>query len=341
VIEPNNFEIRRKIMLRGKRAGYGQVSGLGLNMFTSDELAELHKATLDVLQNAGVKVCNDEAREIFYSHGCKVDKKNEIVRIPPYLVDEAISSAPSEVLLAGRNPEHDIVLGGNRVGFSNFQVGIEMLDIETGKVRESTLRDVAETAILCDALDGVDIFTQAISARDIPTQVADLVGAETCLLNTSKHVHMGEILTADGVRTLFEMGVAIAGSAEEMRQCPPCSVAICPVSPLQLGPQTCEVIIESARIGMVCNIAIQALAGATAPVTLAGALIVGNAEALAGIVLSQLTNKGAPIIYGSSTTILDMAVVNAPVGCPELALLSAGVAKLAQYYNIPSYVAGT
>jgi len=102
-------------MIRGIRAGYEQLSGLGLNMFTNDELAEIHRSTLDVLEDAGILVLNDEAQEIFYSHGCKVDKQTNIVKIPPYLVEEAIQSAPSQVLLAGRNPKNDVVLTGNRV----------------------------------------------------------------------------------------------------------------------------------------------------------------------------------------------------------------------------------
>ena len=95
-------------MIRGTRAPYLELSGFGLNAFTDNELAELHRATLDVLQDAGLMVLNDEAQEIFYSHGCEVDKEKSIVKIPPYLVDEAIRTAPSKVLLAGRNPKYDV-----------------------------------------------------------------------------------------------------------------------------------------------------------------------------------------------------------------------------------------
>ncbi len=105
--------------------------------------------------------------------------------------------------------------------------------------------------------------------------------------------------------------------------------------------ECCEVIIESARLGIVCNVLSMALSGATAPVTSAGTLIVHNAEVLGGITLSQLASKGAPVIYGSSTTMFDLKCVSSPVGTPEMAVLSAAVAKLAQYYNLPSYVSGT
>ena len=86
-------------MIRGNRAGYQQLSGFSVNMLTDDEIAEIHQATLYVLENTGLWVLHDEAQEIFYSHGCKVDKKTNIVKIPPYVVEDAIRSAPSEVLL--------------------------------------------------------------------------------------------------------------------------------------------------------------------------------------------------------------------------------------------------
>ena len=328
-------------MIRGIRAPYSQLSGLGLNMFTDDELAELHRATLDILDDAGIMVLNDEAQEIFHSHGCRVDKKASIVKIPPYLVEEAIKSAPSKVLLAGRDPKYDIVLEGTRVANTTFGVGIKILDLETGEHRDSTNQDLAESAILADAVEGVDVFTLTVTPRDVPTEVEDLVAAETCFTNCSKHFHHVDVLSTESVRKFFAMGAAIAGGEEEMRERPVCSILICPVSPLQLSPEACEVIVESARIGMPCNILSMALSGGTAPVTNTGTLLVHNAEVLGGITLSQLTKKGAPIIYGSSTTMLDLTLANAPVGAPELGMISAAVAKLAQYYNLPSYVAGT
>lgn len=328
-------------MIRGTRAPYRQLAGLGLDMFTNDELAELHRATLDVLEDAGIMVLNDEALEVFYSHGCKVDKKSNIVKIPPYLVEEAIRSAPSKLLLAGRNPKYDIVLEGTRVGFTNFGVGIKVLDMETGKIRESTNEDLAECTILCDAADAVDVVSQPVTPRDTPPAVQDLYATETCLANTSKHFHHLEIFSGESAKRLFQMGVAIAGSEEEMRRRPICSMNVCPVSPMQLSCECCGGIIECAKVGLPCNIITEALSGATAPVTLAGTLLVHNAEVLGCITLSQLTKKGAPVIYASSTTLLDLSCVNAPVGAPELGMISAAVAKLGQYYNLPTYVAGT
>ncbi len=327
-------------MIRGTRAGYSPSMGCSLNILSKDELDEIHRATLDVLNDAGIMVLNDEAQEIFYSHGCRVDNKSNIVRIPPHLVEEAIVSAPSNLLLGGRNPEHDIILQGSRVAYTSFGVAVKILDLETGEVRETTNKDLAESAILVDATDGADFFLQSMTPRDVPPQVADLVAAETCLTYCTKHFSHGELTSAENVRRFFEMGVAIVGSAEEMRRRPVCSTVTCTIAPLQLGLDTCEIIMESARLAIPCDIVSMPLAGATCPVTIAGMLVVVNVEVLGGIVLSQLVRKGAPIMYGTTAGVLDLHTGNALVGSPEFGLINAAAAIQAQYYNLPSYIGG-
>ena len=327
-------------MIRGMRAGYERLSGWGLNMFTSEELSELHTATLDVLEHAGLIVMSDEAREIFYSHGCQVDKKTNIVKIPSYLVEDAIKSAPSKILLAGRDPKHDFVMGGRRTAYTTCGTVIKAIDFETGKVRESAVKDVTEAAILTDALDEITILFIPVIPRDVPDVLGDIVAAEINFNKCTKHFQ-AEVLSVEDTRRVFDMGIAVAGSAEELLKRPICSIVICPVSPLQLGPDFCDVVIETARLGLPLNVLSQALSGATAPVTLAGTLIVQSAEVLGGITLAQLVRRGLPVIYGSSTSPFDLSYVNTPMGSPELGMISAGVAKLAQYYSLPSLVSGT
>lgn len=326
---------------RGLRAGFPQLSGCSLKLFNRDECAEIHRGALEVLNEAGLMVLNKEAQEIYYSHGCEVDKKKSIVKMPPYLVEEAIASAPSEVLLAARNPDHDVILGGNRIHYTNFAVAIKMLDLETGKVRESNYKDLIESAILVDSAQDADIFFVAMAPRDIPTQIQDLVSAQVSFNNTSKHFTHAEVLSTYGIRRLFDMGVAVSGSAEEFKRRPIFSTAICPVAPLQLGNDFGEIVIESARLGIPCDICSEPLAGATSLVTIAGLLVQQTAENLGGILLSQLTKRGAAIMYGSTAQTIDLRTANALVGDPEFSLINAGAANMAMYYNLPSFIAGT
>lgn len=328
-------------MKRGFHAGLNQRTGFSLSMFSEDELQEIHYATLEVLEQVGIKVFCDEAIDILAGAGAEVDKSTNTVRFPQYLVEDAIRSAPRKVLLAGRDKKHDMILEGRRVGYTNFGAGVMIVDPYTGEMKETTKKDVGQTALVCDALDSVDIYSSAVVGRDMPEKTVDLHEAEAFLSNTTKHCQHIDLTGGSGAKGFLEMGAAIAGSHEELRRRPVISALVCPVSPLQLHTNTCEIIIEFARAGVPVNILSMAMSGASAPITLAGTLVTHNAEVLSGIVLAQATRKGAPVIYGSSTTTFDLTYVTAPVGAPELGMINAGVAELSNFYLLPSYVAGT
>lgn len=326
-------------MKRNMYAGAGRLEGMGLNMFTDDELYAIHCATLDVLKNTGVKVESEEAMEIFHSGGAEVDRNTHMVKIPSYLVEDAIRWAPSTIFLAGRNPKNDIVLESNRVGFTNFGEGIRVIDPYTREYRKSTKQDVANTALVCDALSEIDVYERAVAAQDENALVGSLHEAEAFFNNTSKHCFSGAS-SGKNFKKIVEMAAAIVGGKDKLKERPIYSTIVCPTSPLQLVNDCTEVIIEAARAGIAVNVLSMAMAGGSSPVTLAGTLVTHNAEVLSGIVLNQLTSKGAPVLYGSSTTIMDLKYTTAPVGSPELGMINAGVAQLAQYYLLPSWVAG-
>jgi trimethylamine--corrinoid protein Co-methyltransferase len=328
-------------MFRADRVGYQQLSGFSANIFTDDELAEIHQAAIYVLQNTGLLVLHEEARDIFYSHGCTVDKRTNIVKIPPYIIEDAIKSAPSEVLLAARDSRHDYLMGGKRVGFTNFGVAVQVLDMDTGKIRQSTYKDSREAAILCDALDGIDVLLVPMTSRDKPVQVQPLYTTEAALNNCTKHFIHVEVLSTDDVRRFVEMSEVVAGSAEELRRRPIVSVGVAVISPLQFYRDTCEVIIETSRQGLPIHVGVEVMAGASAPVSLAGALVQHLAEWLGGLILSQLTKKGAPVILFSSSQMFDLRACNACVGDPEYAMINAACARLADFYNLPCVVGGT
>ena len=127
---------------------------------------------------------------------------------------------------------------------------------------------------------------------------------------------------------------------DELRRRPLVSALVCPTSPLELHTHTAEIIIECAKAGVPVNVLSMAMSGASSPVTVGGTLVTHNAEVLSGIVLAQITNPGTPVIYGSSSTTFDMRHGTAVVGVPEMAMISAAAADLANYYGLPSYVAG-
>jgi trimethylamine--corrinoid protein Co-methyltransferase len=169
--------------------------------------------------------------------------------------------------------------------------------------------------------------------------VVALHNAEAMLTHTAKHCCVGP---GNGflLKKLVRMAGAAAGGIKKLKERPILSFTTCPVSPLQLIRECCEIIIESARTGSIINILSMAMAGGTSPTTLAGTLVIHNAEVLGGVTLNQLVSRGSPVIYGSSTTAMDLKLGTASVGTPECAIISGAVARLARYYALPSYVAG-
>ena len=314
-------------------------SGLRMDILSDKELDELHDSTLQVLDQTGIFIENTTAMDCFEAAGARVDRNGGIVKIPPRLVETAIQSAPSKILLAGRDPKHDLVLGENRVHFTNFSEGVKINDPYTGENRSPVKQDLADVARVIDYLDEIDFCEKAIGAHDVPQETVPLHNAEAFLTNTTKHCAFGP---GNGklLNKIIEMASIIVGGAKRLTERPIVSFTTCPVSPLKLIKECCEIIMESARNNVVCNILSMAMAGATSPATLAGTLVTHNAEILGGITLSQLTHKGAPVIYGSSTTAMDLKLAEASVGTRECALISGAVARLARYYALPSYVAG-
>lgn len=326
-------------MKRNPHAGRQRSGGLSLNVFTQDELHDIHLGTLEVLERTGVWIEDDEPLDIYANGGCSVDRSTHIVKIPPHIVEDAIRSAPAKVIHHGRDPKNDLVLEAGRVSFCNFDEGIMVIDPDSGEHRKPTLKDVADIARLVDALSDIDTYESAVGAADVPGETQCLHNTLAALQNTTKHCG-SEAVSAYHARKLIEMGAVVAGSEEAFHERPMISMGVCPVSPLKLTRDCTEVIIETARHRLNDTILSMALSGASAPVTLGGTLVVHNAEVLAGLTLAQLTERGAPVIYGSSTAAMDLRFATAAVGSPELALISAGATQLARQYRLPSYIAG-
>jgi len=324
---------------RNPHAGGSRSRGLSVTVFTESELDDVHLATLEILERTGVFVEDDEALDIFKDGGCRIDRETRVVRMPPHVVEDAIRSAPSRYTLHGRDPKHDFVVEPGRVGFTNFSEGIRVIDVETGEYRQSTKRDIADIARLNDYLSEFDTHEIAVGAKDAPPETAAVHNSEMQLLNTTKPIGIGP-LSGMEARAIYRMAAEVVGGEDELRERPIVYGGVCPVSPLKLPRDVTEVIIESARWWIPDNILSMAMAGGSSPVTMAGTLVTHNAEVLSGIVLAQLTERGCPVMYGSSTTAMDLKLAAASVGSPEISLISAAVAQMARRYLIPSFVAG-
>ena len=326
-------------MRRNLHAGRRRREGVGVSVFTADDCEDVHLATLEVLQQTGVYVEDAKARALFASAGCDVKDERGVVKIPPDVVDEAVRSAPPIVLFAGRDPANDVMVGGDRVGFTNFGEAPLLIDPQSGEQRPATKADVGEAARVCDAMSEVDVFEMALNAHDVPPETADVHHVEAALANTTKCV-CAATMSWEESEAAWDLAAAIVGGRDELRRRPIVFEGACPVSPLKLHREFTDPVISAAKAGVPNVVITCAMAGATTPIHLAGALVVHNAEVLSSMTLVQLASKGAPVVYGSSTTAMDLRYATASVGTPEATLINAAVAQMARYYSVPSWVAG-
>jgi trimethylamine--corrinoid protein Co-methyltransferase len=328
-------------MKRMSRSGIGTTAGFGLGAFSKDELDSIHYATLQIFQDTGIKVMNEEALEILHGGGCDVERFNGygIVKIPSYVVEECAFWAPRSIVYDAREPDKDFVAEPNRVGFTTFGGCINVVDPHTREIRPATKKDCGEIARVCDSLDEICMVTRSVNSTDVPQDVLSVHNLDALLRNTGKHIFLG----ADSPRSLevmIQLASAATGGRDNFIKRPSFTPSICPISPLTLPDNSCNVIISSARSGLGVLVLPMALSGGTSSATLAGTLVTHNTEVLSGIILAQLTKKGVACTYGSTSTILDLRFGTSAIGSPEYGMINASIAKLAQYYRLPSYVGG-
>lgn len=324
------------------RAGFNEFSGLGLKEFSRQELDSVHFATLQVLRRTGVKVECEEAVELFDSAGAEITRHEgyAIVKIPDYLVDECIRLAPRTGIYYGRGPEDDYLTDGNRTSFTaGFGEQIKIIDLETRELRPTTKGDLADITRIQDSLDVISIVERAACSGDKHPEAQSVHNYEAMVNNTSKHCFLG-FNGGRSAKKIIEIAKVAAGGEEEFKRRPIVTSFVCPTSPLSLVRECCESILESARGGVGIASIPMSLSGASSPATLGGVVVQHNAEVLSSLVLAQLANKGTPFTYCGCSTIMDMRFSTSPVGIPEMAILSAAWANLAQYYQLPSLVGG-
>jgi len=328
-------------MRRRFRSGISASSGLGLSSFSKDELDSIHYATLQILQNTGIKVMNEQALEIYYSGGAEVERHDGfgIVKLPPYLVEDSAYFTPHTMVFEARNPDDDFIMEPNRVGFATFGGCINVVDPYTREIRRATKKDCGELIKVCDALDEIGVATRSVNSTDVPESAQSLHNLDAMLRNTGKHITLG----ADSVGSLeamVDLASAAVGGRDVFEKRPIFSTSVCPISPLTLGSSACEVIMACARLGIGIVILPMALSGGTSSASLAGTLVSHNAEVLGTIVLAQLLKRGMPCTYGSTSTILDLRFGTSAIGSPEYGMINAALVKIAQYYRLPCWVGG-
>ncbi len=308
---------------------------LSLNMFSPDDIQRLHVATLDVIENAGIRFPSKRAQEIWASHGAQVDAKTGIVKAPAHLVESALKKAPLVYSLAARDEKQDLPLDGKHVWVGTDGCGVEIIDLYTNERRRSKLQDVEEIARVADALEQVAFHWVALSAQDKPAHTRGLHEIAAVWRNSTKHVQTESIYNVAEAKAAVEMATAVAGSKEALRKRPLLSLMQCTAPPLGHDGGSLDAALIGAEAGLPVGFMTMAACLTTGPATLAGNLVVGNAEVVAGTALIQLAYPGAPVFYAAAQTASDLRSGAYTGGGPEDFLFGAANGILADFYNIP------
>jgi trimethylamine--corrinoid protein Co-methyltransferase len=306
--------------------------------FSGEEVQRIHEATLRVLETVGVDFGYAPAVEVLEKAGCKVDGRR--VFFSPEMVMEQVAKAPSEFTLQARNPEKNVMIGGDRIACIPCYGPPFVHDLDRGR-RESTLQDYTNFVKLSYASQSMDI-TGGLMAEpnDIPHQRrnAEMMYAS---MRYSDKPFMGGAIGAEAARETIEMAAIVFGCSEEaLAEKMPMISILCTRTPLAYDDRMLGAIMEYARAGMPQLISSLSIAGATSPVTMEGTLVVQNAEVLAGIVLTQLIREGTPVVFSGSSSAAAMRYGTLSVGAPEMAVNTAATAQMARFYGIPSRSGG-
>lgn len=299
-------------------------------------------SALQILEESGMEVYSESAMRAYKDAGAEVDEENQRVWFPRSMVEDAIDSTPSSITLHSRDEQYDAVLEKNRVHYGTGGTAIYVLDPDTGERRESTTDDVILNAQLVDELDNVHVFTINVFPNEIDARDAiDVNRFYHSFNNTTKHV-MGGIYSLEGSKKVVKMAEKIAGGEEQLRREPFVSFITLVISPFKIDKDYGEMTCFFARKGLPVVVPTEPMCGTTSPITLAGNVLVHTAETLAGITLVQAVNEGAPGICGSVGSISDLRDMGNLAGPIERGMLNAGVAQMAQHFEIPFYgTAGT
>ncbi len=317
---------------------YGIKRGIRFQILTESDLQRIHAGTLHVLERVGIRVDSNAARKLLRDRGADVDDRTRVVRFPSHLVEEALRKKATSITLAARDPRYDAKLDRDHSYVTANGNGAVTEDFETGQRRPSTKEDVAKTSRIIDFLPNVHIHWPMVSSMDQPPSTVHLHDLDASLNNTVKHVMYETGVTLREAKQLTEMGYIAAGGEKEFRRRPLTSCLQCTFAPLQLDAGVMDASLYFADHGVPLVFFGMPQPGATGPATLVGSLVVGNAEVLAALTITQLHAPGSAVIYGMGNAPLDMKTAVRSGGSPEHALSSAMATELAHWYGMPSCV---
>jgi trimethylamine--corrinoid protein Co-methyltransferase len=301
-------------------------------LLDADLIDRVVDEALALLVRPGIKVEEPEAIALLVANGAAAD--GERVSIPEPMVRRALDSAPSSFNLYDRAGNAAVRYGQGAVHFDPGSSGVQVLDPVTLDERRSQAADLARIIRVADALPAYDAVSTAIVAHDVPTEIGDMYRLFLCLVNSGKPVVTGAF-TPRGSALMIDLLALDSGGRVTLAEKPRAVFDVCPSPPLTWSEFACRNVMDLARAQVPAELISMPLAGVAAPVTLIGSIVQHAAETLAGIVLHQLAESGAPIVWGGAPSIVDMRSGSTPMGAIETAMIDGGYAAVGKSLGIP------
>jgi trimethylamine--corrinoid protein Co-methyltransferase len=297
----------------------------------------IHEQTLRVLAEVGVAYNSQKAIDLVAAAGAEVDRERLTAKLSWELIETCLSTVPRTILLAGRRPENDRVLGESPLVTTSDGMTTYMYDDLTGERKEGTQADLATATRLCDALDEIDILWPSPQTGDVNAWEMPLVMNSICIRNSTKHVQ-DEVREPEMVEPMLEMYEAAAGAPLTER--PYFSVTNCTIAPLQHDREMTEAGLKLCRRGVPIFILPMPQAGTTGPMTLLGTCIVNMAELLSAVVLFQLAQPGCALISGAGSAVADMRTGGYISAGPEIGLINLTCLEMSKRYGLLTQATG-
>ncbi|NOX39161.1 MAG: trimethylamine methyltransferase family protein [Alphaproteobacteria bacterium] len=318
--------------IRPIRAG---LEGGRYNPLSQLQMEEIHEAALTAMEEIGFADAPPSGVDILTRAGAILGKDDRI-RIPRSLVTEMLKKAAKDITLCARSANFDLYLTGNRVHYGTAGAAVHVVDVNANAYRESTVQDLYDAAKIVNTLDNIHFFQRPMVCRDIADNLEmDLNTIYASCAGTNKHVGIS-ISEPDFVPTCFDLIHQIAGGEAAWRARPFISTSICfVIPPMKFATEACQTMEACIRQGMPVLLLSAGQAGATAPASLAGAIVQAVAECLAGMVYVNALKPGHPAIFGTWPFVSDLRTGAMSGGSGEQALLTAGCAQMHRFYGLP------
>jgi trimethylamine--corrinoid protein Co-methyltransferase len=318
------------------------VSGGHYKPLAEDQIETLHEASLTILEKTGFtfEPGFDDTLDMLEKAGATIDREKLRIFFPRDLVIDQAEKAPEQVILYSRDGKNDLYLTEHKVHLGTGGAAIKILDLETGEARPTTLNDLYQLGRLVDKLDNIRFFLRPCIPTDIPPEAYDVNVFYCCMKSTAKHFMAG-VNNLDGLHTVLNLASMIAGTKEEVQKKPFLSIITSfAISPLKLDTQTVLIMQEAVRNKIPVALSCAPMAGSTSPITMAGTLAQVHAEQLAGITICQLTNPGAPILYGGIPGMANLRSMGYMGGAVECGMMNAAIHQMAHHIKVPNYNSG-